>query len=193
MQHLVVRRFATSAGGAAPASLNRIHGGARHACDVGVERLLARPRPSVARRGGSGRPPARGRVRHVVIWITRPRPTANGNQPPVGIFGHVGGEERGVDQHERRQRRATAFGRRPPPPIPNDAVEEHRGDQHRRGDGDAVRRREGARRAETDDQPDASDHQQPVHERHVDLTDVLRRRVEDLEARQVVELHRLRR
>ncbi len=188
---LLCSRFATSAGGAAPASLNRYTAvpgtRATWASSASCPTSFIGRSPRRIRAATNSRP-----RRHVVIWITRPRPTANGNQPPVGIFGTLAARN-AASTNMSGASVATDRGRRPPPPVPNDAVEQQRRDHHRRGDGDAVRRREGARRAETDDEPDASDHQQPVHERHVHLADVVRRRVEDLEARQVVELHRLRR
>ena len=46
---------------------------------------------------------------------------------------------------------------------------------------------------EAEHEPDAGDHQQPVQTRDVDLPDLRVRRVLDVHARQVAELHRLTR
>ena len=72
-------------------------------------------------------------------------------------------------------------------------VEEDRRDPHRRRHGDAVRRGEGARRAEREDEPDAGDGEDPVDRREVDLPDLPLRGVVDPQARHVAELDRLAR
>ena len=99
----------------------------------------------------------------------------------VGDLRDVGGEEGEVDEQERREDEQ-GLGRRPAQPVAGDAVEEHRRDHHRAGDGDAVGGGEVARRAEAEHEPDAADHQQPVDERHVHLADVVGRRVADASA-----------
>ena len=129
-------------------------------------------------------------LRHVVICTTRLMPTRIGNQPPCGIFGTLAARnalstmKNGMQDQQR-------LPRRPSPLVADESVEDQRRDQHRRRDGDAVRRRQVARRAERDHEADAAEHQQPVDERDVDLADVPLGRVQDRQARQVVELHRL--
>lgn len=108
----------------------------------------------------------------------------------VGDLRDTGGQEREVDDQQRIEHDA-GLERRPTHPLPGHPVEQQCGDRHRDHDRDAVRRGEVARRAESEHQPDARDHQEPVDERHVDLTDVVRRCVVDGQARDVVELERL--
>ena len=170
VQHLVVLEVRHERRRCRPRILEQIHRGAGHTRDVGIERLLSdllhRSLAAADPRGHQlAAAPPRRHLDHQAESDRQREPAAGRD------LRHVGGEERGVDQHERRER-GDRPRRRPPPPVPNDAVEQQRRDHHRRGDGDAVRRREGARRAETDDEPHAPDHQQPVHERHVHLADV---------------------
>ena len=124
--------------------------------------------------------------RHVVIWITRTRPTTTGNQPPSGIFGTLAAKN-AMSTRKSGTVTASALRHGPPPAVDDHPVEQQRRDRHRRRDGDAVGGGEVARGAEPEHEPDAPDHQQPVDERYVDLTDLGGRRVADVEARQVVE------
>ena len=86
VQHLVVLEVRHERRRSRARILEQVHRGAGHAGDVGVERLtsdlLHRPLAAADPTATNSRP-----RRHVVIWITRPKPTASGNQPPVGIFG----------------------------------------------------------------------------------------------------------
>ena len=80
---------------------------------------------------------------------------------------------------------------RPAPAVDHDPVEEHRRDRHRGRDGNAVGGGEVAGVLEADHEPDAAEHQEPVDQRDVDLAPMALGGVADVEARQVVELHRL--
>ena len=103
----------------------------------------------------------------------------------------VGPEEAQFD-HEQRAAHEESEAPAPLPAVREHPEEDQRGDRHRHGDGDAVRRSEVRRRAEPEHQADTGDHEHPVHERHVDLPSVLPRGVADGDAREIVQLHGLR-
>ena len=102
----------------------------------------------------------------------------------------IGAKEREVDREKRPCQRAGPQ-RRPVPALARDDVEQHRRDCHRSRHGDAVRGTERARRLEAEDEQQAADHQGCIHARNVDLADLRSRRMNDRDARPVVELHAL--
>ena len=97
--------------------------------------------------------------------------------------GQVDDEEEAGRQHDERPRVA--------PAVADDEEGHRRRDDHVDGDGDAVGRAERIARAEQHDGDDDAAEEPPVHERHVDLTRLVLRRVQDAQARQVAELDRL--
>ncbi len=102
----------------------------------------------------------------------------------------VRGEEQQVDRHEA-QDPGDDHPQRLLPQHAHDHEEEDRVDEERAGDGDAVGRCELRRAAEPDHERHDRDEQRPVHRGHVDLPDLLLRRVSDLQPREEPELHRL--
>ena len=101
-------------------------------------------------------------------------------------------EKRNINDHERDEHNE-GLGARPTPSISHKPEENQCRNQHGRRDRDAIRRCQRTRRLENQDQRDTADHQQPVHQRHVDLADVIGRRVTDRQTREIVELNSLSR
>ena len=129
-------------------------------------------------------------VFHVVISVKMNVPTMSGNQPPWTIFSRLAPKKaRSIDEkHSRHGRRGPE---RPLPPFGRDHVQQHRRDDHRHRDGDAVGRGQRARRFEADDDQDRADGEGGVDLRDVDLSHLVRRGVLDVETRRISELDRL--
>ena len=192
VQHRVVLEVGEQRRRRRPGVLEQVHGGARHTRRRSAPRLRHR----VGHRHLGAAQPGRDEVA-----AAAPRrhldheDDADEQREPaaVGDLRDVGGEERQVDDEQRHGDDAAPSSPTSRQRSTDDPVEQQRGDRHRRRDRDAVGRGEAARRPEAEHQPDAADHQQPVDERHVDLARCARADVwRIVEAREVVELHRLR-
>ena len=129
---------------------------------------------------------------HVVSTTNTMSAISEREPPAVEHLREVRAEEREVDGQERRGARDHE-PQRLVPQLAHDDEEEHRVDRQRARHRDPVGRREVLGRAEADHERDDRDVDAPVDGRDVDLPDLLARRVEDREARQEPELHRLAR
>ena len=187
VQHFVVAQVVHQRGRRLAEVFEHEHGGSGDSFDVGglVERLDDGPFAAVDAFGHQ-------------LATTTPRlhlhiqddGHGEGEPATAGDLHQIGADEPGLDDQQRHAHQV----RLPIGPVP--AVDQHleedeRGDGHGHRDRDAVGRGEIRRGAEAEHQADAGHHQQPVHQRHVDLTHVLMAGVADLDTRQVVELHRL--
>src|SRR5262245_59381345 len=87
-------------------------------------------------------------------------------------------EEREIDYEERASDR-DGVRSRPPPDLACHEEEQDGRDRHRHRDRDTVRRRQVARCAEAEYEPDGGEHQRPVDAWDVDLADLRGRCVGD--------------
>ena len=103
---------------------------------------------------------------------------------------HVGGEKREVDD-KKHAGRGNAKAQRVFPAVANHKKGQYGGDQHVSADGDAVSRRQVARRTEHHNRQHDGDKQAPVDKRNIDLPGVAHASVLNVQARQVAHLNGL--
>jgi hypothetical protein len=76
-------------------------------------------------------------------------------------------------------------------PLPGNQGRENGGDRHQHRNSDPVGAAERIRRAEHDDSAERAGREQPVHDRHVDLSFIVAGGVQHAHARQETQLDRL--
>ena len=191
VQHLVVLEVVQQHVGRPAARRGHEHRGARHAVAACCARRRARNSVERQRLGGDALAEQRAAAlpgRHDGEDAGR-RPRA-GTSRRAAILAELAAKNARSNARNSAEQRAGAR-RAPVPALARDDVEEHRRDRHRAGDRDAVGAARLLELAEAEHQRHARDHQQPVDLGDVDLPLGLARGVDDGDARQVAELHRL--